>query len=108
RVWDAATGMQLTAPLAHQGPVRAVAVGRSGCRVLTAAADGFVRVWEVVPGDVPAARFAVGKVSSARLSPDGRRAVTVRRDGTLLWAARLVSETSSSGSMTVDRGEAQL
>jgi WD40 repeat protein len=54
RVWDAATGDPVGAPLTgHDGEVQAVALGRAGDRdiIVSGSADATVRVWDAVTGD---------------------------------------------------------
>jgi WD40 repeat protein len=64
--------------LVHPGPVRAVAYSPDGHRVLTAAADGIVRIWDVSTGQVILAlKGHEGEVEHAAFSPDGRKVVTV-------------------------------
>jgi WD40 repeat protein len=50
RVWDATTGMPVTASLAHQSDVTAVAFSPDGTRVVTASRDNTARVWDATTG----------------------------------------------------------
>jgi WD40 repeat protein/tetratricopeptide (TPR) repeat protein len=45
RVWDVATGEPVTPPLRHGGLMTCAALSPDCCRVVTAGADGSVRVW---------------------------------------------------------------
>ena len=47
RLWDAATGKPLGAPLVHPGGVRAAAWAPDGRVVVTGGDDGGVRFWDV-------------------------------------------------------------
>ncbi|HWO25674.1 MAG TPA: hypothetical protein VNO30_43345 [Kofleriaceae bacterium] len=89
RVWDAATGQPLGAPLVHQGEVVSAAFGPDGTRVVTASDDGTARIWEAATGKPLGAPLAhQGIVNSATFGPDGARVVTASRDQTArIWDA---------------------
>jgi len=53
RVWDAATGESLGAPLTHQDAVRSAAFSPDGTRVVTASLDKTARMWEIPLDDTP-------------------------------------------------------
>jgi WD40 repeat protein/tRNA A-37 threonylcarbamoyl transferase component Bud32 len=64
--------------LVHPGSVRAAVYSPDGRRVLTAAADGIARIWDVSTGKVTVAlKGHEGDVEYAAFSPDGRKVVTV-------------------------------
>jgi WD40 repeat protein len=92
RIWDAATGAPLSAPLQHAGRVLSVVASADGRRVVTASADGTVRAW-AAPAGVPLgpalAPVPAGELAFAAPSPDGRMiAAVVRRPGgatVVLW-----------------------
>jgi WD40 repeat protein len=65
RVWDAATGRQLTA-LSHPGAVYTATFSPDGHRVLTAADDRTARIWDV---DVPAIEIQIGWAKAAQFDP---------------------------------------
>jgi len=48
--WDAETGGELFALKGHTGKVTSVALSPDGKRIVTAGADGTVRVWDVPAG----------------------------------------------------------
>ncbi len=89
RVWNAATGLPVTAPLLHHGPVLAAMFSPGGSRVVTASADGTARVWDATTGAaVTAPLLHHGPVLAAMFSPDGARVVTASLDGTArVWDA---------------------
>ncbi len=73
QLWDTTTGKRVGMPLAHQGPVAAVAFTPEG-RAVTGSEDGTVRVWDVAEGGGPLALFRApvpGRAERAVFSPDG-------------------------------------
>jgi WD40 repeat protein len=80
RVWDAATGTPVTPVLVHPAPVQAAAFGPDGFRLLTACADGSVRVWPMNAGEPPARRLDCGPGTVVRFAvpvdPAADRVVT--------------------------------
>jgi WD40 repeat protein len=94
---DALPQMQLKAKLAPAPPLRIAAFSADGTKILTAAADGRIRIFDAATG-TQLARFAgfagVGTLNSAAFSRDGTRIVTANDDGT----ARILDV--SSGKVT--------
>ena len=89
RLWAAATGQPLGAPLRHPGVVRHAAFGPDGQRLATACNDGTVRFWTVPGGKLlePAVRQS-SEVRFVGFSPDGRLIVTVDGHNTArVWDA---------------------
>ncbi len=114
RIWDVATGMQVTPPLQHQGAVSAAAFSPDGTRVVTASLghrsqcdvgkstrspypdgvdcrdlDETARVWDAQTGmPVTPPLQHQGAVYHAAFSPDGTRIVTASLDKTArVWDA---------------------
>ena len=101
RVWDAGNG-RLLATLAepydaaenaveailggHNGNIASALFSRDGKRIVTASADGTVRVWDAANGQL-LATLARQKdaMNSAVFSPDGARVVTASND----WTAKV-------------------
>jgi WD40 repeat protein len=88
RLWDVATGKEITVLRGHQGEVLHAAFNPDGTRVVTASEDGTARVWDVASG----ASVVVLKVEefekpiwyvafSPAFSPTRDRIVTVSRSG---------------------------
>jgi WD40 repeat protein len=50
RVWDAATGAELTCLRGHDYPVESVAFDRAGGRIASVSGDRTVRVWDAATG----------------------------------------------------------
>ncbi len=84
RLWDAATGAPLLAPLAHGQWVTHAAFGDDGRLLATGAMDGSACVWEAATG-AAVARLpeAAAMVWSASFSADAARLVVCCLDGTV-------------------------
>jgi WD40 repeat protein len=80
-------GHERQPPRWHNG-VFSVSFSADGNRLLSAAADGTVRLWDVTTGKETGRLVGhAGHVRAAALSPDGRRVVSGGADGTVrLWA----------------------
>jgi WD40 repeat protein/serine/threonine protein kinase len=77
RLWDTATGRQLTPPLGHEGFVWRVSFSPDSSRVATASLDRTARVWNVRTREPQTPPLAHGHaVQHVSFSPDGRRLVT--------------------------------
>lgn len=89
RVWDVATGDEVTTFDMHTGPVNAAAFSPDGRWVVTASDDHTARVWEAATGsEVTTFEGHESLVKSATFSPDGRRVVSASWDGTArVWEA---------------------
>jgi len=74
RVWDVATGRQMTPPLEHLSKVRSVRFDDRGRRLLTASSDSTVRIWHLSPDPRPLESLAVHArvLANRQLSPPGR------------------------------------
>ncbi|MEU6744275.1 WD40 repeat domain-containing protein [Streptosporangium sandarakinum] len=89
RLWDAATGKPVGAPLTgHSGWVGSVVFSPDGTRLATAGADGTVRLWDAATGKQIGAPLTghTDKVFSVAFSPDGKRLATAGGDNTVrIW-----------------------
>jgi WD40 repeat protein len=88
RLWDAATGQVLGAPLKHGAERTHSFFDKRGCRVVVVL-DREARVWDVTRGE-PATPLLKhrARVNGAVFSRDGRRVVTASEDGTArVWDA---------------------
>ena len=91
RVWDSATGRQLSILRGHTGPLSGATMSSDGQRVLTASFDHTAAVWDAASGDeLLVLRGHLREVTSAQFSADGRHALTTSLDG----AARIWQVTS--------------
>jgi predicted oxidoreductase (fatty acid repression mutant protein) len=100
RIWDAASGKELTVLRGHENNVSSAAFSPEGSRIVTASGDKTARIWDASSGK----EFTVlhgheNYVMSAAFSPDGSRIVTASGDKTArIWDA------SSGKELTVLRG----
>lgn len=99
RIWDAASGKVLGAPLPHKDRVVGVMFSSDGRRVLTNAWDPKVQIWESdtgMPLGEPLHNNELLAMTppvldkAAAFSPDGRRVVTASDNGTArIWTVLL-------------------
>jgi len=78
RLWDPATGKELTPPLTHNGYVECAAFSPNGADVVTGGKFepgdqyGEAHVWDAATGRVVSTVRTNGMVESVAFSPDGR------------------------------------
>jgi WD40 repeat protein/serine/threonine protein kinase len=78
RVWDAASGQELTVLKGHEGSVGSASFSPDGMWIVTASLDRTARIWEANTGkEVHVLKGHSGAVFSAAFSPDGKRVLTV-------------------------------
>jgi WD40 repeat protein len=78
---DALPQLQLKATLAPPLPVRSAAFSPDGKQILTATADGTVRIWDAASDTQLLSIPGFGPLNDAALSPDGKSIVTASNDG---------------------------
>jgi len=94
RLWDVATGAQLTVLRGHQDTVLNAVFDPSGKRVLTASVDRTARLWDAATGaELTVLRGHQSWVRSAVFDPSRARVLTASEDGTArLWDAATGTE----------------
>src|SRR5205823_1831593 len=80
RLWDVATGTQLSVLAGHAATVTTLAFEPDGARLVSASGDETVKVWSI-SSRRPVLTLRVPTAIGAALSGDGRRIATVDRDG---------------------------
>jgi WD40 repeat protein len=86
RVWDAASGAPVSAPMRHANEVYWAAFSPDGLRVVTAGQDRTVRVWDAATGEPLNAPLRHERtVTHAAFLPEGRRVVSYGADGWRSW-----------------------
>jgi WD40 repeat protein len=89
RVWDAATGRLLYAPLKHDGDILAVAWSVDGKRIVSTASDGSVSLWDAANGKSVRSSFHVEQpITHVAISPNGDFVVGSHGVGVSLWDVR--------------------
>ena len=78
---DALPQLQLKAALAPPVPVRSAVFSPDGKQILTATADGTVRIWDAVSDKQLLSIPGFGPLNDAAFSPDGKSIVTASNDG---------------------------
>ena len=91
RLWDAATGQPVGAPLTgHTSTVSSVAFSPDGTRIASGSYDNTVRLWDAATGKPVGDPLTghTGAVCSVAFSPDGTRIASGSADNTVrLWPA---------------------
>jgi len=90
RLWDAGTGLAVTAPLAQRGLVNSISFSPDGRHVATACSDQTARVWDATTGTAVTPPLPHGgPVQMVAFSADGLRLFTASEDGTVaVWDLR--------------------
>jgi len=89
QVWDVRTGKPSGKPLRHKGAIASAEFSSDGSRIVTAAEDGLVRLWETASGTELKHHAFNGPIQTAVFSPDGNRvAVTDAQEVPLVWDLR--------------------
>jgi WD40 repeat protein len=87
RIWDAATGKEITVLHGHEANVNSAAFSPDGARIVTASHDKTARIWDAPTGtEIAVQRGHESWLNSAAFSPDSARIVTASHDKTArIW-----------------------
>jgi WD40 repeat protein/tRNA A-37 threonylcarbamoyl transferase component Bud32/TPR repeat protein len=90
RIWDPATGGEISLPIQHTDRLTSAAFSPDGRRIVTASVDGTARVWDASTGEALAVLAGhAERLTTAVFSPDGLRILTASSDKTArLWDAQ--------------------
>ena len=106
RIWDTRFEQDLQRLGLHRGGALTASFGDAGRLVVSAGADGTVRLWSVRGRRLLHTFRPGGRVSDARLSPDGRFVLTVSSKGAAVWNVRTGARLRTlpvSGAVSVAR-----
>jgi hypothetical protein len=89
RIWDLASGKELYKFVGHEKGVLSVAIDPGGQQqVVSAGADGTMRLWDAEEGEIAAFRGHEDSVTAVAFAPNGQRVLSGGRDKTVrLWDA---------------------
>jgi WD40 repeat protein len=86
RVWDAATGRPLFAPMQHEGDILAAVWSADGKRIASSSGDGKVHLWDAVTGMPARQPFVVEQpIKHIALSPNGDAILGSHSGAVSLW-----------------------
>jgi TolB-like protein len=90
RLWDTATGQQVSVLQGHADIVLNAAFSPDGRRIATASSDSNGRIWDAATGqEIAALQGHADRVLSVAFSSDGRRIVTASDDNSArIWDAK--------------------
>jgi WD40 repeat protein/serine/threonine protein kinase len=84
KLWDAASGAELSTFNGHTSVVYSVSFSPDGTRLASASADNTIKLWDAVRGDeLRTLDELEGGVRSVSFSPDGTRLVVTCKDNTI-------------------------
>ena len=96
RVWDVATGKEITVLSGHEGAVFSARFSPDGKQIVTAGDDQTARVWDVATGKEITVLRHDDSLLGARFSPDGKQIVTTSRDkNARVWDAATGQELAT-------------
>jgi tetratricopeptide (TPR) repeat protein len=97
RIWDGATGKELSVLKGHAGGILSVAFSPDGQRLASGSYDQTVRIWDSATGkELSALKGHAGPVWGVAFSTDGQRLASANDDGSIhLWETASVSREAA-------------
>jgi hypothetical protein len=95
RLWDAESGEELLVLSGHEAELESIGFSRDGKRLVTASKDNTSRLWDASTGKLIAVLRGTRPMTSAQISPDGRRILTIDREAVRLWDTASAKEIAA-------------
>jgi WD40 repeat protein len=88
RVWEAATGREVSVLKGHWGRIIDAAFFPDGQRVMTGSDDGTAKLWDMKTGRELLTLSHAAPAVSVAVAPDGKRILTAAGNTAMIWSAQ--------------------